>query len=721
MTAKVSSQLPKSSQDIDGFQPARRLDRLQIETHYTSSRANLIDSFYRPCIQNSVAYDRATGSFSTGIMVLVQRSVAEFAKAGGKIRLVCSHELTQADIESIDKGYNWRESIERSIVESIQIGLYKPQERLIFDFVASLIAIEALDIHIAFKPGARGIFHEKMGVFHDETGNAITFIGSINESWMAWDPSGNYETFEVFSTWGSDRERAKRHIDDFERLWTNREPTLDVIPFPEIAKEKLKIKNATTDPMVAYENFERGTIGAASKKRNEPLKHQLDALEAWERSGRKGILDHATGSGKTFTAILAIEKWINKTGPVLILVPSRLLLDQWYEEIRSAFDNPQVIPVRVGGGHSGWRNTGIVESLTADDPGNKSVIIATVQTARGEEFRNRVRSGPHLLIVWDEVHWAGAKSNSEVLEIDAGGRLGLSATPQRYGDSEGTNKIMDYFGNVVHKFSLKEAISAGRLCQYNYYGHVVPLDDTEMDQWRELTIKINRAFARVPRGQDNKPVTSRSIELLIFQRSRVIKNAEAKISLAGDILLENYRMGDRWLVYCEDREQLRQVVDEIQSRGLSCDQYYSYMESDRGATLNKFVRLGGILVAIRCLDEGVDIPALTHAIILASSKNPREFIQRRGRVLRTSPGKYLAQIHDAIVMPTVSGNESEKTRERNIVRVELARALKFAADSSNPSKTFHLKGIASDFDIFDLDEVSELDSSEQESLDGDES
>jgi len=718
VTAGVDTLLRDSNRNVEAAPTIRRLDDLEIETHYSSSQANLIESFYKPCIQNSVAYDRTTGSFSTGIMALVQRSVAEFAKSGGKIRLVCSHELTQADIDSIEQGYDWRKSVERSISEAIQVGLSNDHGVRILNFVASLIAVEALDIRIAFKPGSKGIFHEKKGVFRDALGNVITFIGSINESWMAWDPSGNYENFEVFSSWGPERERANRHVEDFERLWANREPTLDVIHFPEVAKDKLRVKDNALDPVVAYDDYERnlGPLKIGPKK--EPLEHQLDGLNAWEKAGFKGILDHATGSGKTFTAIMAIKKWINSSGPALILVPSQLLLDQWYSEIRSIIDSPSTVPVRVGGGYSGWRNPGIVESLTADDPGNNSVIIATVQTARQKEFRDRVRGGPHLLIVWDEVHWAGANLNSEVLEIDFGGRLGLSATPQRYGDVEGTKKIMDFFGGVVHRFSLKDAITAGRLCQYNYFGHSVPLSDTEMDLWQELTVKINRAFARGSRGNE-KPIISKSTEILIFQRSRVVKNAEAKIPLAGNILEQHYRAGDRWLVYCEDRGQLQRVVEEIRSRGLSCDQYYSYMDSDRSATLDKFVRFGGVLTAIRCLDEGVDIPEISHAIILASSKNPREFIQRRGRVLRTAPGKHLAQIHDAIVVPLASDIESQETQERNIVRAELARALKFAEDSANPSETFHLKSIASDLGIFDLDQVSNSDSSEEETADGD--
>ena len=106
-------------------------------------------------------------------------------------------------------------------------------------------------------------------------------------------------------------------------------------------------------------------------------------------------------------------------------------------------------------------------------------------------------------------------------------------------------------------------------------------------------------------------------------------------------------------------------------------------------------------MAIKWLDEGVDIPSVTHALILASSKNPREFIQRRGRVLRTAPDKVLAYVHDAIVMPPPSGHHDEDAEGKTdpITAGELARAIEFAAGADNPAATGDLKRIAIDAGI----------------------
>jgi len=642
-------------------------------------------------------------------MSLLQRSVASFAQAGGRIHLVCSQELSERDIESIDSGYDLRSFITESLTAEIERGLSSKGGPQAFDFISSLIAIEALDIRIAFKPRSQGIFHEKLGIFHDEHGNAISFTGSINESWMGWNAHGNYESFEVFNTWGQDQERVNRHIEEFERLWSNNDPMLEVIPFPEVAKDKLRIRELILDPESAFDEFERSF--ALPQSSFQPLKHQVEAILAWEANDHKGVLDHATGSGKTFTAILALQNWVEAFGPVLIFVPSRLLQDQWFDSIRELTG---LMPVRAGGGHSSWRRPGLIEDLTSNNPGNRSVIIATIQTGRTEHFRRRVSGGSHLLLICDEVHWAGADANSDIMKIDSGGRLGLSATPDRYGDIEGTRKIYDYFGSVIHRFTLGDAIVSGRLCNYNYYPHIVELNTSETEDWLNLTERINQALARSRRDSHGRAMVSTSTERLIFRRARIVKSAEAKIALAGDIVSENYRTGHRWLIYCEDRSQLEMVSNEIRSRGIQCDEYFSYMDSDRQATLHKFVSLGGIIVAIRCLDEGVDIPSITHAVILASSKNPREFIQRRGRVLRSSPGKYLAHIHDAVVISDPRNGSAERT-EHNIVRGEIARSIRFAADSSNPSEVISLQRIASEMGILDL--ATEAESGSQENDD----
>ena len=126
--------------------------------------------------------------------------------------------------------------------------------------------------------------------------------------------------------------------------------------------------------------------------------------------------------------------------------------------------------------------------------------------------------------------------------------------------------------------------------------------------------------------------------------------------------------------------------------------YHSAMEGDRAETLRWLDRFGGIVVAIKCLDEGVDIPSVTHALILASSKNPREFVQRRGRVLRRATEKSLAFVYDAIVMPPDCGKGGDGAPDP-ITSGELARAIEFARSADNPAARADLLAIAIDAGI----------------------
>ena len=194
---------------------------------------------------------------------------------------------------------------------------------------------------------------------------------------------------------------------------------------------------------------------------------------------------------------------------------------------------------------------------------------------------------------------------------------------------------------------------------------------------------------------------SAALERLLFQRARVVKQAEGKVALAVEVLRGEYKPGQRWIVYCDDSEQLAAVQAALEGVGLTAMPYHSAMQGDRDETLRWLGNLGGIVVAIKCLDEGVDIPSVTHALILASSKNPREFIQRRGRVLRTAPEKVLAHVHDAIVMPPPSSHHGEDAEGKTdpITAGELARAIEFAAGADNPAATADLKRIAIDAGI----------------------
>jgi superfamily II DNA or RNA helicase len=219
------------------------------------------------------------------------------------------------------------------------------------------------------------------------------------------------------------------------------------------------------------------------------------------------------------------------------------------------------------------------------------------------------------------------------------------------------------------------------------------MNDAELTQWRSLSRRISTLRARTQTTAD--PDADRRIELLQFERARVVKGAEAKVPLAVEVLTAEYADDQRWIVYCDDLDQLEAVSLALRSAGIENLPYHSKMEGDKVETLRWLELRGGVVVAIKCLDEGVDIPSVSHALILASSKNPREFIQRRGRVLRKAPGKALAYIHDAIVIPAHDDTDGDDP----IVAGELARAIEFGSHAANPAAMADLQQIAIDAGI----------------------
>jgi superfamily II DNA or RNA helicase len=340
---------------------------------------------------------------------------------------------------------------------------------------------------------------------------------------------------------------------------------------------------------------------------------------------------------------------------------------------------------------------------TADFELGPRITLAMMPTAATDLFLAGVSENEDLLLVVDEVHQIGSPVNSRALNIEAGRRLGLSATPQRYGDQEGTNRIMKYFGGIVPPpITLADAMKAGRLVPYQYFPHPISLNAYEADQWLDFTNRLKKEIARSDTGADGKKQLSERAKMLLIQRSRIAKKATAKVDLAVRTILKNYREGQSWLVYCEDSEQLVDVANALRIAEVQTIEYHSNMLGDREATMQWFQKFGGILISIKCLDEGVDIPHVSHALILASSQNPRQFIQRRGRVLRTHPGKNLAEIHDAIVRPVNSDQESEQI---GLLRGELVRAIEFASGAMNKSAGAELRSIAMDMGL-DLDDLT---------------
>ncbi len=667
------------------------LDGLEFGTEYRSAKDDPARFFYQPCLKYAQLYKRAVGYFRSSVYLVIGPNVLDFARRGGRIRLICSPDLTPEDIEGITEGYRDRnEVISERLIADIDMMLADASIAYQTRVLATLIAIGCLDVKVAVRFRGGGIYHEKIGIFVDKDQHKVSFKGSANETWRGWHRDGNFESIEVFCSWrgGLEGERVRKHEAHFDQLWSEGDEDVEVCSFPDRALEKLKSVALKETAIVAS-----ATEPSKDPSARKPLPHQQSALEGWRANGSRGILEHATGSGKTFTAIVALRAHVAAGKPAIVLVPSQLLLEQWTDELRSEI--PAAALLIAGGGNTSWKASGRLQGMTGPDTSlGGRIVLATMKTAASDAFRASVVESADLLIVADEVHQIGSNFNSRILSVNAGLRLGLSATPTRYGDPDGTTKLMDYFKGIVPPpFTLVDAISHGRLVPYEYFPHTLNLTATEAEDWKKLSLEIRTEIAR-QKGDaaDKKPLSERA-KMLLIKRSRIAKKASKKIDLVRAVVGQNFQDGEHWLIYCEDSDQLRDVREALKADGLSPIEYHSDMAADRHATLDWFKTFGGLLVSIRCLDEGVDIPAVSHALILASSQNPRQFIQRRGRVLRKSEGKHFAVIHDAIVVPVNLDSEPEQT---SLLKAEMLRSIEFANHAVNKLAAAELRGIASD-------------------------
>lgn len=689
------------------------LDTYSFLPSYDKTINNIADEFYLPCMRSSVKYDRISGYFSSTIYIIAWKGLKQFIENDGKIRLICSPYITREDETALSQGYTARTDmlLSKSLKKEFD-QIYNSEElRKSAQLLAYLVSANIIDVKIAVpKPScnstAKRLFHDKVGVFTDSIGNSVGFRGSMNETFQGLSSDGNIESIDVFPSWSDTRDKTRlvQVQESFERIWAGNETQIVVYKFPDATRSLLEVrskglhwedllKEIVTEESLADKWKPNNKIGSKT-----PRKHQVEALENWIINGRKGILEHATGSGKTFTAICAIKNSLDRGDIVLVLVPSTDLLNQWYKQLLSELGNSDVYYLLCGAGNTQWKEQGTLNSWLSSSE-EKRIILSTMDTASSDQFLDNFKESNSckLLLVADEVHRLGSNVRQKIFGIQATSRLGLSATPYRYGDPQGTAVIFDYFGGIVKPvFSLYDAIATNVLCRYFYYPKTISLNNAEQEEWNAISNKISQIIARD--SSDTNIMSFKNnqyLQTLLINRARIIKNASGKVQLALDVIQNNYEEGQRWIVYCDNSTQLKNVLEGLLSSGYDAYEYYSNMRGDRESTLSYFNKNGGIIVSIKCLDEGVDIPSTTHALILASSKNPREFIQRRGRVLRKSANKNFAYLFDAITLPLVDSQEPSDLEKRlSIINGELSRAIAFGEMAENPACITDLKTIA---------------------------
>ncbi|RYG22254.1 DEAD/DEAH box helicase [bacterium] len=687
-----------------------KLSDLTLQTSYHKGRDDIAKAFYLPCMGRAVEYDRAVGYFRSTAFIVAWPALRDFVQRGGKLRVLCSQVLAGEDIEALEKGYSARvdETLAARLLEEVRSLLRDEVLREPARILAGLVARGTIELQIAVlresdTRGASGrIFHDKLGIFRDSSGNIVIFKGSMNETWSGLAADGNLESIDVAASWlgARDLERARTEESYFFELWNNRYPTLSVRPFPAVAREELE-RAAEPDWDSALSKLLSKPEKSATPidVRGRSLRpHQAAGLASWAANGRRGILAFATGSGKTFTAITAIREAIaDRQEVVVVVVPDQVLLGQWFAELNETLADLSVKTLRAGAGYVSWRESLKLWTSPGDTP---RLVLATVQTAASEDFRQRLAAGEHLTLVADEVHRLGSPHHRRLLDERLfGARLGLSATPERAGDAVGTAALLSFFRGVLEpRYTLADAVRDGVLTRYFYRPHTVVLTDGEAAEWRVLTKEIGQLRGRMTGGDATAGIEDR-LQRLYIKRARVVKHAAAKVPLAVSVLALEHQRGQRWIIYCEDLGQLNTVCKALQARGIQNMPFHSQMDGDRAETLRWLDRRGGVLVAIKCLDEGVDVPSVTHALILASSKNPREFIQRRGRILRVAPKKALAYVHDAIVLPPKQDPVDGERVADPITAGELVRALEFAQHADNPASAADLQQIAIEMNI----------------------
>lgn len=676
----------------------QRLRDFNYDINYATSKSGeLITHFLAPCVLSSNTYLRASGYFSSAMLALVLPELTVFIESGGKIKLICSPNLSEHDAQAILSPSNSFDA------QSLAIALETNEFRTGAEILSYLLSSNHLEIRFATLDRDDGLFHEKFGAFSDRDLNAVSFTGSVNETYRGWSNAGNSESIDVFVSWNErDSLRVKRHQERFQQLWDNKIPEVYTSkPSPELIK--LADENADIGHL-AFSHLRKKLnrkVQAKSLKRRKPLWYQAEVLENWESGKFRGLVKFCTGAGKTVVALKAIEACFDDGFPVIVLVPSKLLLLQWKEELSSEFPSAKLLV--AGDGNNLWRDRRVLRSHLnpIESQANDMIVLSTMDTAASEEFLKNIKSN-HFAVFVDECHQIGSEFRSRFLATQPSRRLGLSATPERHGDSEGTEKVFNYFGHVLDPvIDIPKAIELGRLVPYHYDLSFVYLNDDEDDRYLALSRQILTLSRQADdSNKSNAHEISERLKTLRINRARIVKKARAKLDLAIEKILEGYQPGQRWLIYVEDSEDLQYLNQALKEKVTTVTYFTNQQTSLNNNNLSYFTQHGAVMLSMRCLDEGVDIPAVDTAFVLASSQNPRQFVQRRGRVLRASPGKTRALIHDIFVIP---GEETGK-EYRPMLLAEACRAIEFAEYASNIEAKAKLRSIIARYG-FTIEEI----------------
>jgi len=711
-------------------------NNLKLKSTYNSEEDSILNDFYIPVLEKSVSYDRAVGFFSASMLTYAAQGLSKFASNQGKMRLIIGHQVNEDEFEAIKNGENLKETYEKlnldfeNIINEVSSDIFTCR----LELLSWLVATNRLKIKFAIR--RKGMYHEKIGILTDEEGNKIVFQGSANESKMALLPDFNFESISVYPSWKEEvyKDYGLSYEARFERLWHNKSQQTVVVEIPsDIYTKLVSIYKSVTPPSATIElelfdellgDNKRGSLFPQLPKilgssAYQLIDHQKDALDSWKANDFNGVFALATGAGKTITALHASTQLANhkKHLTLVVAVPYQNLADQWCE-VMELFS---ITAIRCYMSKSNWQ----LELSTAISDFNLNqtkpflAIVVVNRTLSGEAFQKEIQkiNPENLLFVGDECHHHSSKNILKKLP-DARFRIGLSATPWSSKEEEKEAALTSYYGGIVAKYSIANALDDNVLTPYQYFIHSFYLTDEETEEYQQLSSEIGKMVAIREQGGS---INDKILTALFMKRARLIGSADNKFEKLSEILKKS-KPEKHTLFYCGDgsvvEESTGKELDDLAVRDIK---RVASILHEQGWKSSKFTadeslkerrniidnfKLGFIdaIVSIRVLDEGIDIPVCKQAFLLASSRNERQFIQRRGRILRKSVGKDFSVIHDFIVLPSESVYLDDSLK--SLVNSELDRVYEFSHVAMNKKELYgNAIDIADTFGIDWLEKV----------------
>lgn len=679
---------------------------LKLKKIYDTSTDNFVEDFFSPILSVAKYYDRGVGFFSSGWLKMNSGGMKSFAENGGHAKWVTSPILSKLDWDTMCLGTEARQNeLLFTLLSSSVTNLQESLERDVLSALAWLIADNVIEFKLAVpRNQLTGEFHDKFGIFTDGYGNQISFSGSYNDSIQGL---LNYESITTFNSWDeSSADIVDLEQRRFNRLWNNQDPNVRVFDLPDAIKQDIvRLRTLPRTYDISKTNMKEMELVFSTSQPHIPetikiRDYQNEAVQAWFDNGNKGFFEMATGTGKTITSLIAAVRVFQKEKRLFLIVtcPYKHLVDQWCREL----ENFGFRPVKAYESFTSWSDILANKRLAYNNSDSSNVCVVTTNTTfMTDRFASQIAeiNGP-AMIISDEAHHFGTGKSIIYLPEHINNRLALSATPNRWFDDIGTSALHSFFGDTVFSFPLQRAIEEGFLAPYYYYPIPVELTEAEMEDYSALTNKIVPLLIKKTRSQTDE---DRLLNFLL-KRSEILKNAEGKIEKLNEII-PSLGYLHHALFYCSYKQ--RELI--LKTLGLKHKfkvHEFTYRENSylRKDILDQFNRgfIQGI-VAIKCLDEGVDVPSSQTAFFLANSSNPREFVQRRGRVLRKAEGKTNAQLYDFLTIPPYSELTEELSLSRSILKKELARFEEFAKSSINFHSAYDvIWDIAKKFNVLDF-------------------